>query len=209
MVQGDLLVIGAGGHARIVVDTAVNCGYKVVGIIDINFKGQEEEILGVKVVGGPDALGNYDLDSTSVFVAIGNNESRKKEFYKLLDMGYCSPALVHPSARVSRHVEVGAGTLINAGAVVNAGTIIGQCCIINTSAVLDHEVNIGAFTHIAPSGTIGGRSQVGSRSFVGLGSAIIDSITIGDDVIIGAGSTIIKDVAHGSKVVGVGRLINQ
>ncbi|MBL4752376.1 MAG: acetyltransferase [Flavobacteriales bacterium] len=208
MNQGDLLVIGAGGHARIIVDTAVECGYNVVGIIDLNFKGQEEDIFGVKVVGGPDVLEQYNQKTTSVFVAIGNNESRKQAFCKLQDMGYHSPTLVHPAASVSRHVEIGDGTLINAGAVVNAGTTIGPCCIINTSVVLDHEVKIGAFTHIAPGCAIGGRSQVGSSSFVGLGTAIIDSITIGDDVIIGAGSTIIKDVAHGSKVVGVGRLIN-
>ena len=207
MNSGDLIIVGAGGHCRIVIDAAVSSGYNVLGIIDLGYKGQEERILGINVMGGLDALDNHDASNTSIFIAIGDNDTRKTNFESLTSRGFATPSIVHPTAVLSQHISIGDGTLINAGAVVNAGTEIGECCIINTSASIDHETIIGNFSHIAPGVTIGGRSKVGNSTFLGLGSSIIDFISIGDDVTIGAGSTIIKDVASGSRVVGLGRIL--
>ncbi|MBL4578562.1 MAG: acetyltransferase [Flavobacteriales bacterium] len=209
MSKRDLIIIGAGGHAGVVVDTAQESGYNVLGIIDTDYKDQKEDILGVEILGGRDYLDNLDANSTLIFVAIGNNHVRREEYLNLTKMGFSSPTLVHPSAMVSRHVEIAAGTLINSGVVINAGTCIGECCIINTGAVLDHEVNIGDYTHIAPGVKIGGRSGIGTGAFIGLGTSIIDFISIGDNAMIGAGSTIVKDVNADAKVVGIGRIIGK
>ena len=207
--EGNLLIIGAGGHTRVVIDAAVKSGYNLLGIIDINFTGAPEEIMGCKVIGDYSVLTDYPTDSTNVFIAIGDPSLREKYFNIVTQDGYAIPTLIHPTAIISDNAQIDDGSFINAGVIINAKAQLMTGCIINTGSIIDHEVSIGKFTHIAPGVSISGRTVVGNNSFVGTGTAVIDKITIGNNVIIGAGSTIIKDIESGNKVVGVSKTINK
>lgn len=204
-----LLIIGAGGHARPVVEIAQLNDWNIAGIIDTSYKGGNEEILGEKVVGGLDELSAYEPNETAIFLAIGDNNEREKKLNLLQGMGFDNfPALVHPKAIVSSTATVGNGTLICAGAIINPLVKIGEACIINTGTIVDHESEIDGFVHLAPGVKLAGRVKIGAFSFVGIGSSIIDKIQIGTDVTIGAGSVIIKNIPSNSKVVGISKILD-
>jgi acetyltransferase EpsM len=199
-----ILIIGSGGHSRVVIDIAISIGFNIIGVIDINYNNNDEEnIFDFPVIGGVSKIDNFDPISTEIALAIGNTELRSDYFSNLQNSGYKIVSLISPLSHVSNHVQIGNGVLINTGAIINAGVTVNDNVIINTGAIIEHEVIIGKNTHVGPGVKIGGRVKIGNNSFVGIGSTIKDYINIGDNAQIGAGSVIIRDVESNTIVYGV------
>ena len=199
----DLIVVGSGGHARVVLDTATEAGFTVRGVIDLNFKQLGEDIMGCPVIGNFDALNECKPQRTGVALAIGDGEQRAVYYNKVQEMGFHLPNIIHPSARLSRHVRMGVAVFVNAGAIINARAEIGDNTIINTGAIVDHEVCVGRHSQIGPGARVGGRAIIADGVFVGIGANIIDRVRVGENATIGAGTVVIEDVEANSTVVGV------
>lgn len=201
--DGELIIVGSGGHARIVIDAAEQAGFLVLGIIDINYKNQAENILGYPVLGGFSELKKYDTKRTSLGMALGDGQQRAQCFHEVERLGFDVKTIIHPTATISKHAHIGKGVLINAGVFVNAGAQIGIDAIVNTAAIVEHEVTIGDHSHVGPGARVAGRVSIGEFTFVGIGATIIEKITIGDRVTIGAGSVVIRNIESNSTVAGV------
>lgn len=202
-----LVIVGAGGHARSVIDVAEALGKQIEGVIDLNFHNQDENIFGHPVLGGLEWLTSAN-SRREIIIAIGDCQRRAEIFEMLNTKSFLISSLVHPSATVSPHASIGKGTLVNVGAIVNAGSKIGMNCIINTGGIIEHEVVVGSHSHIGPGASVAGRVRIGSKVFVGIGARIIDSVVIGDWVTIGAGSIIINDVPATATIAGIpGKII--
>lgn len=197
-----MVVVGAGGHARPVIDTARACGWSVAAVVDLRFRGPGESILGVLVVGGIAYLDQLD-PGAAVFLALGDNTERARVFWELGSRHTSWPTLVHPRSIVSSATSIGAAVIVNAGAILNAEVVIGTGTIVNTGAIVDHECRIGDHCHIGPGARLSGRVRVGAGSFLGVGCTIRDKIAIGDGATVGAGAVVIRDVPAGAVVVGV------
>jgi len=199
----DIVIVGAGGHSRVVADAAKEAGFTLKGFVDINYKGQEEQILDSPVLGGLDILNNFDPKKTAVNIAIGNSIERSEIYSKVKATGFSLPPVIHPTAIVSKFAIIETGSFVNTRAIVNAEARVGENSIINTASIIEHETVIGKHCHIAPGVQIGGRVQIKDNVFVGIGSSIVDYISIGNNAIIGAGSVVLKDVEADATVVGV------
>ena len=200
--QKDLIIVGAGGHARVVIDAAELQGFNILGIVDTNYHEQDETIINYKVIGGFSELEHFDRKATNVFIAIGDAKERAAHFVEAKRMGFSIPKIIHPTAILSKYVMIGDGVFVNAGAILNAKVVIGDNSIVNTGSIIEHEVQLGEHSHIAPGCKIGGRVKIGNFTCIGIGSTIIDKIKIGDNVVIGAGSIVISDIESNSTVVG-------
>jgi len=199
----ELVIIGAGGHGRVVVEAARLSGFQLGGIIDTDFSGQKENILGCPVIGGIKSLNELSHENISVFVAVGDSLKRAKYFLMAKEKGFSLPAVVHPTAFISEHSTIGSGAFINTAAIINTGAEIGENSIINSGSIIEHEVVVGKHSHVCPGVKIGGRVIIGENSFIGIGTNVIDYIKIGNNVTIGAGSVIIDNVESNSTIVGV------
>jgi len=199
----EFIIIGAGGHARVIADAILTLGYTLQGFVDLEYTGQKEEILGLPVLGGLEFLDQSNPSDIALAIAIGENTKRSYYYDFFMKKGFFFPSLLHPEAIISDFSHIGGGVFINAGAVVNAEVRISNNCIINTGSIIDHEVVIGENCHICPGAKIAGRVIIGNNSFIGTGANIIDYIKIGHDVVIGAGSVIVKDAQSESTYVGV------
>ncbi len=202
------VVVGAGGHARVVGASLRFLGIEIAAFLDSDFRarqgeGTEELIAGAPVVGSWDNLAGFPADMFDAYVAFGDNARRKNAVEHLRAAGYVMPALIHPASRLNAGVVVGEGSCICMGVNLSAQVRIDTGVIVNTGAQIDHECEIGAFVHIAPGAVIAGRVSVGAGTFIGMGARIADGLSIGRDAIIGAGSVVLKDVPEGAKVLGV------
>jgi sugar O-acyltransferase (sialic acid O-acetyltransferase NeuD family) len=196
-----LIIIGAGGHGKVVADIAsILKTYKSIVFLDDN--ESLGEVMGFRVAGKTkDAfIANKEAD---YFVAIGNNQIRKRIQDQLEDIGQSIATLIHPHAIVGMDVTIGKGTVVMAGAVINSASRIGKGCIINTSTTLDHDNQVGDYVHISTGAKLAGTVSVGDGSWIGAGSTIINNINIYKESIIGAGAVVIRDVLPSSTVVGV------
>ncbi len=196
-----VVIYGAGGHGRVVLDALQSSGRAVGGFVD-----DASDRLGREVAGHPvfDKLGATDLgEDFQVVVAIGSPSTRERITATVLELGLELATAIHPSATVAPDVTVEPGVMVLAQAAVNTGTHLGRGAIINTGAVVDHDCVVGAFAHVGPGARLAGGVKVGDRALVGVGSTVVQGVEIGSDAVVGAGAAVIARVEVGSTVVGV------
>jgi len=201
-----ILLIGSGGHCKVILDTFIRTNeFKVAGIIDRNER-VGGEVFGVPVIGvDRDLRRLFKSGIKYCFISIGSvgNPRLRVKLYNIAKMiGFEFPNLISPDAIVSSHAILGEGNFIAPGAVINARTRIGNNCIINTGAIVEHDCVIGDFAHISPGAVLSGSVDIGNGSHIGSGSVVIHNISIGENAVIGAGSVVTKNIRKGALAYG-------
>jgi UDP-perosamine 4-acetyltransferase len=199
-----LIVVGGGGHAKVLVSTLLLSGREVLGFVDVN--ASIPKLLSIANLGDDSAAFAHSPEQVRLVNGVGSINSairRRKIYERFAERGYAFETVIHPSAIVSLEVEVDEGVQIMAGAVVQPGTRLGMNAIINTGACVDHDCLIEAHVHIAPGATLSGDVRIGRGSHVGTGATIIQGIKVGSGCVVGAGAVVIRDVPDGVTVAGV------
>lgn len=195
-----LAIFGAGGHGKVVADTAALCGWTSISFYDDRSDGKSHGPW--EVVGSFDQL-LLDLNQfEGVFVALGNSKLRSDKLKFLKGAGAKITSIIHPFSYISPYSSVGIGSVVMAGAVINIASSIGEGCIVNTGATIDHDCQVGMYSHICPGAHLAGTVTVGHHSWIGIGSAVSQEINIGSGVTVGAGSVVIDAVPDNLVVVG-------
>lgn len=190
-----LVILGAGGHAKVVIATAHAAGYEVVGAYDDGSR-QGEFVLGVPILGSTEeALAS----GYPAILGIGNNKAR----HRLSSELSCEwLTLVHPAATVHESVTLGAGTVVFAGVVVQPETIVGEHVILNTGCSVDHDCQLGDAVHVGPGARLCGGVSVGEGTLVGVGAAAIPCVRIGTWCVVGAGASVVQNHGDAKRIVG-------
>jgi len=203
MMSKRLLILGAGGHGKVVGDCA-RAGGDWSELLFFDDRWPALDTCGQwRAVGTGSSLVDAADSGCSAFVAIGHAITRLTWLRRLTAAGVDIATVVHPSAVISRDVVLGKGCLIVAGAIVNIGSRLGMGCIVNTGATIDHDCVLGDGVHICPGANLGGGVHVGEASWIGIGSAVRHGVRIGTGVTVGAGAAIISDVTDGLTMIGV------
>lgn len=197
-----LLVLGCGGHGRVVADAALDCGYDAVAFLD-DAHATVEPGSPFRILGPISQIGKLVGDWPAAIAAVGDNERRLEFFLRLRASGFRLPCIVHPSAVVSRGAALGEGVFVAAGAVVNTGARVGDAAILNTGSRIDHDCHIGAASHIAPGTTLSGNVKTGEKVWLGTGCSVRQGVTIGSGAVVGVGAAVVSDLAPDKIYVGV------
>jgi sugar O-acyltransferase (sialic acid O-acetyltransferase NeuD family) len=202
-----VVLIGGGGHARVVLDAARAQGHEVVAVLDADPVRRGQTLDGVPIVGDEADLPRLRaVGAEGVVLGVGSVTAaspRADLFARIVATGIALPTVQHPSAVVASAVSIGEASVLFANVVVNPGSRIGRNVILNTAAVVDHDCVIGDHVHISPGVRLAGGVTVGSGSHVGIGAVVIQGIRIGVDAFIAAGAVVVQDVADGARVAGV------
>lgn len=198
----NVVIIGAGGHAKVIADIIKKSGDTIVGFLDDNKKIGEHIILNYKVIGNlADRISISKSNPDYEFIiAIGDNKKREEISHSPNLKFYTA---IHPSAQIGLDVEIQEGTVIMANACINSSAKIGKHCIINTGAIIEHDNIIEDFVHISPNVALGGTVKIGKSTHVGIGSTIKNNITICENCKIGAGAVVVKNIEEEGIYVGV------
>ncbi len=201
----DCVIIGAGGHGRVVLDIMQHEGlHEVVGFLDSNSDLHGRLMDGVEVLGPIQRLaGLKEQGVRGAIVAVGHNGTRRSFGEQVQRLGHELVSAIHPSANIASNVSIGRGVVVAAGALVCAHCQIGDGVILNTGCLVDHETMIGTACHLCPGVKIAGRVTIESGAFVGIGATVIQHVRVGHDSVIGAGAVVLKDVPPMSTVVGL------
>ncbi len=199
----DIIIIGAGGHASVVIDIIESMkknGHEIniKGLIDDN--EEITEFMGYPILGKLVDILVYTNNDTEFVIAIGNNEIRRKIAIELKDLKYFTA--IHPTSIIGTNVSIGNGTVVMPRSVINVNSVIGKHSIINSGAIVEHDNKIGNFTHISPGAVLAGGVTVGNSTQIGANSVVIQCLNIGSNSIVGAGSTVIRDIESNVTAVG-------
>lgn len=191
-----MYLLGASGHAKVIIDSLKASGKQISGLFDDN--PEVKELLGYNVFG---PFSQIRLGDEELIISVGLNHIRKKIVEKLPKTILYGNA-IHPSAIISEYTSLGEGTVVMHGVVIQSCVSIGRHCIINTTASVDHDCSIDDYVHISPNATLCGAVSVGEGSQVGAGAVVIPGIKIGKWSLVAAGAVVMKDVPDNVLVLG-------
>jgi len=206
--MSDLLILGAGGHGKVVAETALASGAASrVAFLDDRCTGSDGSppVLGWPVI-GPLAFSRQagtPAQFDAAVVAIGHAATRLHWIQQLQSAGYGLPVLVHPTAWISPSAQIGPASVVFAQAAVQAQATIGIGAILNTGCSVDHDAQLVDGVHICPGARLAGEVHIGARSWIGIGASVIQQVRIGSDVTVGAGAAVLRDLPDGVTAVGV------
>lgn len=198
-----LVILGAGGHAKMVIEAARTQGLYEPALCLAHIDDLVPHVLGIPVEPESDErLAALQHQGFHAFVAVGSNRLRRKLCNKLEQLGLPLATIVSSQAWISPSASVSAGSIIMPGAIIGAETKVGRGAIINTSASVDHDGVIGDFVHIAPGVHLAGCVTIGETSFLGVGVSVIPERRVGSGCTIGAGAVVVRDVPDNQVWVG-------
>ena len=192
-----LVIVGAGGHGKVIADNALKNGYTNICYIDDHAKG---DVMGFPIIGTSAEIERLNDGSTDFIIGIGNNAVRKK-IAETYDVNWVT--LVHPSAQIAVNVSIDKGTVVMAGAVINVCATVGKHCIINTCAIVEHDNVIEDYAHISPNVALGGTVFIGKSTHMGIGASICNNVSICGDCMIGAGAVVVRSITEPGVYIGV------
>ena len=200
-----VIVLGAGGHAKVLIDALKLNAVDILGITDPDPAALGREILGVPIIGTDAVLKDYsprEVQLVNGLGSVGSTQARSDLFGAGKNLGFTFMTVVHPAAVVAVNAELGEGCQIVAGAIIQPGVQLGDNVVINTGASVDHDCVIGSHSHVAPGVTLSGGVQVGEGSHIGTGALVVQGVHIGAASLIGAGSVVLRDIPEGRKAFG-------
>lgn len=199
--SNSLLILGCGGHGRVVADAALEAGYDEIAFLDDGEPGRLPP--DTRMLGPLSVAGELVRDWPNAIAAAGDVALRLRLFGTLRELAFRTPFIVHPSAVISRNVILGDGVFVAAGAIIGTGSRIGEAAIVNTGARIDHDCEIGSGAHIAPGATLSGGVTIGERAWLGTGCSVRQGVSIGNGALVGVGAAVVDDLAAGRTYAGV------
>ncbi len=201
-----VIIIGAGGHAKVLIDALRLQSVVILGIVDADPEKKGQELMGVKVIGNDEEVMKYSPQQVRLVNGIGTvrvSPLRRQIFELFKKKGYEFENVIHPASIIAGDVEMLEGVQIMAGAIVQTGSRIGVNTIINTRASVDHDCQLGNHTHISPGALLSGGVVVGEEAHIGTGAVIIQGVRIGSNSLVAAGAVVTRNVQNDVTVAGL------
>ena len=202
-VVADVLLLGGGGHARVLLDVLLRLGHRVVGYAALS---RDDARIALPYLGCDDELlDQLDPSDFNAVLGIGMTRPEAHRMRVLVAYeaaGVIFPALVAPGAIVHRDVALGDASVVFDGAVVVTGSQLGRGCIVNTNASVDHDCRLGDNVHVAPGATVCGGVTIGAHCLIGAGATLVHGIEVCSGVLIGAGTTVVRDITEPGTYLG-------
>jgi acetyltransferase EpsM len=193
--ENKIILIGAGGNCKKIIDMLDSYNLKIYGILDDKFKGKNMNFYNnTKIIGKIQNVNNYS--NCDIYVTIGCIIFRRNFFNKYNNLKY--PNLIHKNCSISKTCKLGKGIIVHCGVYIGPDSIIEDFCHIDTNSCIEHDCNLGTNVMICPGVNFCGHSIIKNNVFIGTGTTVNDStdkqIIIGNNCFVGSGSLIIKSV---------------
>ncbi len=200
-----LIVLCAGGHARVVIEALLSRGRRPDAVTDCDAARIGTFLGGIPITGPDEEILKMKADSVELANGLGNRASRsdsglsgrRELFGRFTGLGYVFPVISHASAVIASDASLGDGAQVMAGAIVQPAARIGRNVLVNTRAVVEHDCQVGDHAHIAPGAVLCGGVFVGENAHVGAGAIVLGGLSVGAGAVIGAGTVVTKNVAAG------------
>ncbi len=206
-----VIVMGAGGHAKVVANALRLSGQEIVGFITPDLK-QGSEFFGSSILGDDQVINSFLPDDVILANGIGampNQGARWRVAAQMRERGYSFATVIHPSAVIAPDVALAEGVQVMAGSIIQPGTWVGRDSIINTGVQLDHDCQVEKECHLAPGVVCSGGVHVDEGVHLGTGTVVIQNITIGANSVVAAGSVIYRDVSEDITFVQIRKPITE
>lgn len=201
-----IIIIGAGGHARVLHNMLQEMGMKILGALSPQNQDHSTLKSGLTILGDDSKISEFSPAAIKLVNGIGSIDKPEKKraiFDRYKGMGFHFANVIHPGAIIAPDAVLGEGVQIMAGAIIQPGCKLGENVLINTGAIIEHDCIIKSHVHVASGAILAGTVTVEENVHIGLGATVIQNIRVGANSFVGAGSVVIRDIHSDSRVAGV------
>jgi sugar O-acyltransferase (sialic acid O-acetyltransferase NeuD family) len=207
MMKEKVVLIGSGGHAKVVADILREMGtYEIIGVT-VKDTGSHDTFCGYPILGGDEVLPKLINDGVrSVAIGIGgftDNNLRKRVYTKVKALGFRVVSAIHPRTAISGSASLGEGVVIFPGVIINTEVRVGNNVVIATGSTVDHETTVEDHVLISAGVTIGAYASIREGALIALGAKIVSGIQVGKNALVAAGGVVIENVGENARVFGV------
>ena len=142
-VMDGVLIIGAGGHGRVVCDALMALGKNIAGFLDRDDRKVGGDAMGHPILNQEKTLAEIDPAKVVLANGVGDLRVRKAIHQTFTASGFRFETVIHPSVIMARDVAIEAGVQIMAGSVIQTGVRVAANALINTRSSVDHDCAIG------------------------------------------------------------------
>jgi sugar O-acyltransferase (sialic acid O-acetyltransferase NeuD family) len=201
-----LIVLCAGGHARVVIEALRSRGIRPAAVMDCDTALLGSVVGGVPITGPDEDILKMSVDAVKLVNGLGNRASRtdsglsgrRELFGRFAALGYKFPVISHVSAVIASDATLGAGAQVMAGAVIQPAARIGRNALVNTRAVVEHDCIVGDHVHVAPGAVLCGGVSIGESAHIGAGAVVLVGVNVGAGAVVAAGTVVAKNVGSGA-----------
>jgi sugar O-acyltransferase (sialic acid O-acetyltransferase NeuD family) len=199
-----LVVLCAGGHARVIIEALRSCGIDPFALTDRDPSRKGSIMCGIKIIGTDEQVTAMAAGEIELANGLGNRTARSDSglgarralFERFCALGYSFPVIAHAASTVASDAELKAGAQIMAGALVQSGARVGYNVIVNTGAIVEHDCRVGDHAHIAPGAVLCGGVAVAEEAHIGAGAVVLNGLSVGRGAVVAAGAVVTTDVGE-------------
>lgn len=203
------VIIGGGGHAACLIDALDGAGYTIIGCVDERLEAGHPVCAGVSVIGRKAELASLLKDGVRyAFIGVGGAQSnlpRRRLFEEVIGLGFVVPAVIHPSATVSKDVRLADGCQVLSGVTIGPRCMLGANVVVNQGSILCHDSIVHDHAHLTPGSIVAGGVTIGAETTLGMGATVLFGLKVGARCLVHNGAAIATDVADDTVVDGQGR----
>jgi len=196
-----LVIIGAGGHASVLVDILLSQGRQILAFVSPKSRFMRRVFSGIPQIFSDHDIDRFGVDEVMLVNGLGmlpGSKIREEIHQHYCSLGYEFETVIAVSAEVSEFAVLGQGVQVLSKAVIQAGAYVGDQTIINSGALLEHDCRLGALNHVASQATLCGQVRTEDNVFVGAGATIIQNICLGRQSVVGAGAVLVNNLEEGA-----------
>ena len=201
--MGKVILLGGGGHCKVVIDTLRTLEIIPIGIVDDDDTSHGKEIMGIPVLGKIDELNDYVGKVEYAIITITDPHARQLIGERCYEISMEVSGFAHPSTYISSFAKVSPKAQLCSGSIINPSSVVEDHAIINTGAIIEHDVAIGKYSHIAPGVKVLGGAEIKEKCLIGASATVLPNISVGKGAVVGAGAVVIRNVEDNSKYVGI------
>lgn len=209
-----LVVYGAGGFAREVVELVRDINrreptWEIVGLLDDNRDSWGRVLNDVPILGSLEWL-ERDAGKPYMVFGVGGPAAKRRMHARTRTLVAGYPTLVHPTAVMSKSVDLAEGVVVTAGNILTANISVGPFAMLNLMCTVGHDSTIGAYASLSPAVNVSGNVHIAAGCDIGTGVKLIPGATIGAWSVVGAGGVVTKPLPANCTAVGVpAKVVNE
>lgn len=199
----EIMILGAGGHAKVVIDILSAQNKKIKGLLDDDESLLGDKVMGEEIINTIGDLNEYSEQEYQTIISIGSPSLRSDIYREVKAMEYEFSRAIHPGASISEFSSIEEGAVVNTGVSIHPDVEIKHNVILGMNATVSHDTVVEPHCHISPGVSITGNSYIGEGADLGTGCVILPGCSVGDNAVIGAGAVVTEDIPLNSTAVGV------
>lgn len=204
-----LIIIGGKGNGTVVASAVEDIiadgrNWEILGFLNDSHR-PGESVDGYPVLGKPEDAESYSKKDCYFFYGLISAKMSVPRVKRLKTLGLPVQkfaTLVHPTAHVSRNVQLGYGVGVMPFTYIGQNARLGNHILVHGHCYIARDTILEDYAYLAPRATLGAEAVMEEGAYLGTACSVLERVVVGAWSVVGMGANVLHHVSPYGKVVG-------